>query len=80
MANSPDHSYPLLSALLRDRSLSLLPMYTVTRTAPIFGVCSRTIRKLIAAGKLIPRDLPGRNKFLPQDLEDYLRNSRKGGR
>jgi len=75
-----EEHYPLLCGLLHDRSLPFLPFFTTRDVAAIFMVTSRSILYLIAAGKLVPRDLPGRAKFLPQDLEDYLRKSKKGGR
>ena len=78
--NSDSPKYPLLEAILADQDLPLKPMYTNRDVAQIFTVCVRAIQNWIAAGRLIPRDLPGRWKFLPQDLEDFLRSSRKGGR
>lgn len=55
-------------------------MYTNRDVAKMFKVCIRAIQNWIAAGHLIPRALPGRWKFFPQDLEDFLRNSQKGQR
>ena len=75
--STPQSHFPLLWGLLQYRELPYKPTYTVTETAAIFGVSGRTIRKMIAAGKLIARDLPGRARFLAQDLEEYLRNSRR---
>lgn len=78
MAN--EDRYPFLCALLRDRNLPFLPFYSTRNVAEIFKVVPRSILYLIKAEKLVPRDLPGRAKFLPQDLEEYLRKSKKGGR
>jgi hypothetical protein len=52
-------------------------MYSNRDVAGIFNVCVRAIQNWITAGRLVPRDLPGRWKFFPQDLEDFLRTSRK---
>lgn len=73
-------NYTLLRSLLRDRGLTYKAFYTTADVARIFGVSQRAILYLIASGKLPARDLPGRARFLPQDLEDYLRNSKKEGR
>lgn len=75
--STPQSLFPLLWGLLQYRELPYKPTYTVTETAAIFGVSGRTIRKMIAAGKLPACDLPGRARFLAQDLEDFLRNSRR---
>ncbi len=55
-------------------------MYTNRDLAKVFQVSVRAIQNWITAGRLFPRDLPGRWKFFPQDLEDFLNNSRKGER
>lgn len=75
--STPQSLFPLLWGLLQYREVPYTPTFTVTETAAIFGVSGRTIRKMIAAGKLIARDLPGGARFLAQDLEDFLRNSRR---
>ncbi len=80
MSSSERPKYPLLEALLADQNLPLKPMYTNQHVAQIFSVCVRAIQNWIAAGRLIPRDLPGHWRFLPQDLEEFLRCSRKGRR
>jgi excisionase family DNA binding protein len=67
-------NYPPLRGLLRDHGLTFKAAYTTADIARIFGVSQRTILYLIASGKLPARDLPGRARFLPQDLEEYLRN------
>ena len=43
--------------------------------SPPFKVCVRAIQNWTTAGRLAPRDLPGRWKFLPQDLEAFLVSS-----
>jgi excisionase family DNA binding protein len=52
-------------------------MFTVTETAVIFGVHRRTVLKMIAAGRIVPRDLPGRARFLAADLEAYLNRTQE---
>ena len=71
---------PLLRSLLRDRGLPYQALYTTADVARIFGVSQRAILYLIASGKVAARDLAGRARFMPQDLEDYLKNSKKGSR
>lgn len=77
MENSDTIKYPMLEAILAIQNLPLQPMYTNRDIAKIFKVCVRAIQNWIAAGRLTPRDLPGRWRFFPQDLEEFLRNSRK---
>jgi hypothetical protein len=69
--------YPLLEEILSIKNLPLQPTYTVRDVAVIFGVTARAIQNRIVSGQLVPRDLPGRAKFLNQDLEDFLQASRK---
>jgi hypothetical protein len=77
--NSETNSYRLLGELLRIKGLSLQATYTIKDIARIFAVSIRAIQNRVASGQLIPRNLPGRAKFLPQDIEDFLKTSRKGG-
>jgi hypothetical protein len=70
----------MLEAILAIQELPLQPMYTNRDVAKIFKVCVRAIQNWISAGHLTPRNLPGRWKFLPQDLEEFLGTSRKGKR
>lgn len=77
MENSETVKYPLLESILAIQNLPLQPMYANRDVAKIFNVCVRAIQNWITAGHLIPRSLPGRWKFFPQDLEDFLRNSQK---
>ena len=75
----PPLQLPTSPQLAMDRGLPYQALYTTADAARIFLVTPRAILYLIASGKLVGRDLPGRARFLPQDLEDYLRNSRKEG-
>jgi hypothetical protein len=69
--------YPLLEALLAQRELPLKGIWTLGDVAKIFGVSKRTIQDWIRDRGLIPRDLPGRGRFLSEDLEGFLQNSRR---
>ena len=69
--------YPLLEEILFHRKMPLKPMYTNRDVAGIFEVCVRAIQNWISTGRLVPRDLPGRARFLNQDLEAFLAASRK---
>ncbi len=71
--------FPLLERLLFEKNLPLLGVYTNADVAKIFGVSVRTVSDWVRVGKLHSRTLPGRARFLSQDLEDFLRNSRRGG-
>lgn len=77
MENSDTVKYPMLEAILAIQDLPLQPMYTNRDVAKIFKVCIRAIQNWITAGHLAPRALPGRWKFFPQDLEDFLNKSQK---
>jgi hypothetical protein len=70
--------YPMLQSILAIQELPLQPMYTNRDVAKIFKVCVRAIQNWITAGRLTPRNLPGRWKFFPQDLEEFLKKSNKG--
>jgi len=67
--------FPLLEQLSRLRGLPLLPMYKTRDVAALFGVSPRAISDWVADGRLQARDLPGRNRFLPQDIEQLLATS-----
>lgn len=67
--------YPLLEALLGQKGTQLQGIWTNRDVAGIFGVATRTIQDWITDGRLIPRDLPGRGRFLSEDLEGFLKAS-----
>ena len=69
--------YPLLEAMLAIKNLPLQPTYSTRSLADLFNVSMRAIQNRVSSGQLIPRDLPGRAKFLPQDVEEFLAASRK---
>ncbi|TCK72844.1 helix-turn-helix domain-containing protein [Acidipila rosea] len=70
-------AYPLLEQILKLKGFSLQPMYSNREVAEIFGVSIRAIQDRIKRGGLTPRNLPGRARFLPLDLEQFLANSLK---
>ena len=70
-----DAKYPLLEGLLEAKGLSRLGTYTYRDAAEIFECSIRALQERIREGKLRARDLPGRKKFLCQDLEDFLATS-----
>lgn len=72
--------YQLLEEILAIKNLPLQPMYSTRDIAKLFSVSVRAIQNRISAGLLIPRNLPGRAKFLTQDLENFLLASREGVR
>lgn len=74
----PQQRYPLLAEILTLKELPLKAMYTTSEIARIFGVTPRAIQNRIASGQLRPRKLPGRAKFLTQDLEEFLHASSQG--
>jgi hypothetical protein len=80
MSSPQPPKYPLLEEVLALRQMPLLPMYTIRDVAALFGVTVRAIQTRVASGQLPSRDLPGRAKFLPVDLEEFLRESKTGGR
>ena len=67
--------YPLLEALLEQRGLKLKGLYTIRDAATIFNVSRRTIQEWVRDEKLTVRDLPGRFRFLSEDLERFLEKS-----
>jgi hypothetical protein len=73
---SASSRYPLLEEILRIKNLPLRPMYSTREVAEVFEVSSRAIQDWAALGKLASRRLPGRARFLPGDLEEFLQGSR----
>jgi Helix-turn-helix domain len=68
-------TYPLLEALLSAKGLKLQGTYTNADVASLFGVSVRTIQSHAADGSLPSRELIGRARFLPIDLEKVLSRS-----
>ena len=69
--------YPLLQEILDLKNLSLQATYSIRDIAGIFSVSMRAIQARVASGQLPARDLPGRAKFLPADIEAFLVASKK---
>jgi hypothetical protein len=69
--------YPMLEDILAKRNLPLQPMYTTRSAAEIFGVSARALQNWMTSGQLVGRNLPGRSRFLNQDIEAFLVSSRK---
>jgi transposase len=67
--------YPLLESMLAQMNLPLRGTYTNRHVAEIFEVSVRTIQDWVRRGQLVSRNLPGRGKFLSEDLENLLKNS-----
>jgi hypothetical protein len=67
--------YPLLEALLREKSLPLKGTYRYQDATAIFDCSKRALQERIRSGQLQKRNLPGRAKFLSVDLESFLQNS-----
>ena len=69
--------YPLLEALLTTKGLPLKGIWTIADVAEIFNIRNRAIYDWINNQKLIARDLPGRGRFLCEDLEKFLTDSKR---
>jgi hypothetical protein len=69
--------YPLLEAVLLAKGLPIKGVWRIADAAEIFGVRNRAIYDWINIGKLGARDLPGRGRFLSEDFEEFLRNSKR---
>jgi len=72
--------YPLLQEYLAIQGLTLRPAYSIPEVANLFGVSVRTIQDRIARGQIIVRDVPGRARILPADLEAVFTRTKKGRR
>jgi hypothetical protein len=79
MNNTAPTKYPLLQEILALKELQLRATYTVHDLAGIFNVSVRAIQNRVASGQIPARDLPGRAKFLSEDLEAFLAASKKKG-
>jgi predicted site-specific integrase-resolvase len=51
-----------------------------TEAKPLFGISARAIQNWMTGGKLTARHLPGRWRFLAEDIEDFLQTSQESGR
>ena len=71
----PTSKFPLLEAILAARGLTLKAIYTNRDAAEIFAISVRTVQDWIRDHKLTCRNLPGRGRFLSEDLETFLQQS-----
>lgn len=69
--------YPILEEFLNLKGLSLQPVYTIRDLARLFSVTPRAIQSRVATGQIQSRNLPGRARFLSEDIEAFLVASRK---
>jgi len=77
MSDNPQGKYPLLENVdVYERSADQRRV-TIAEVAQIFGVQKRAIYDWISNQKLSARDLPGRGRFLSEDLEEFLRKSKR---
>jgi hypothetical protein len=77
MSNQTLEKYPLLEAVLSAKGLPDRGIWKIGDVAQIFDVGVRSIHDWVNNKKLTARDLPGRGKFLSQDLEEFLTNSKR---
>jgi excisionase family DNA binding protein len=75
VTNPNQMMYPLFEAMLRSMGLTLKPTYTCQDLASLFGVTARTVQSKVADGTIPSRRLLGGARFLPADVEEYLRKS-----
>ncbi len=78
MTNAGPIMYPLLESFLAASGIALQGSYSLRDVAELFGVSTRTVQTRVKRGELRSRNLPGRAKFLPVDLENFLSASRRG--
>lgn len=67
--------FPLLESLLAERGIGARGIYTIPDVAAMFNVGRRAIQAWIHDGRLPARNLPGRGRFLSEDLEQFLQQS-----
>jgi hypothetical protein len=79
MSTAITDSFPMLEAMLRIKGFQLQATYSIRDLAHLFNVSARAIQNRVASGQITARDLPGRAKFLPQDIEAFLSASKKVG-
>ncbi|MDR3727903.1 MAG: hypothetical protein P4K86_12760 [Terracidiphilus sp.] len=77
MSTTPTGKYRLLEEILSFKGLSLQPVYSIHDVANLFKVTARAIQNRVALGQIQSRNLPGRAKFLSEDIEAFLAASKK---
>ena len=73
--NPSQPPYPLLETMLGSLGRTLQPTYTCQDLACLLGVTARTIQSNVANGTIPSRKLIGGARFLPIDIEEYLRKA-----
>jgi excisionase family DNA binding protein len=68
-------NFPLLLTVLEQRGMEPKGIYTNRDAAELFDVSVRTIQDWITDEKITARNLPGRGRFLSEDLEAFLAGS-----
>jgi hypothetical protein len=69
--------YPRLREYLTSMSTPMKAAFTVQDVADMFDVSTRTIQTSISTGKLKQRDVPGKARIFPADLEEMLARHRE---
>lgn len=69
--------YSILEEMLTMRDMTLQATYTNRDVAKLFAVSIRAIQDRVASGQLTSRDLPGRARYFPADIEEFLKNSKR---
>jgi len=77
MNNSKKIRYSVCEEIFTIKHLPRKPIYSIRDISKIFNLSTKAIRSLVSSGELIPLDHPESAKFLAQELEDYIKDSRK---
>jgi hypothetical protein len=77
MTKDVKEHYPHLSSYLELKGMPLKAAYTVLEVGTMFEVNVRTIQTWIFMRRLNQRNVPGRAKIFPADLEALLAASEK---
>lgn len=72
MQQVTENLYPKLRAYLSLKGLPLKAAFTTQEVADMFDVTPRAIQYWISKGRLKRRNVPGRAKIFPEDLEALL--------
>jgi hypothetical protein len=77
MTQDVKERYPHLSSYLELKGMPLKAAYTVHEVGTMFEVSARTIQTWICMCRLSQRNVPGRAKIFPADLEALLAASER---
>ena len=75
MSLDQNERYPRLSSFLALKGHALKSAFTLQEVAAMFDVSVRTIQNWTKSGHLNQRDVPGRAKIFPADVETLFANS-----